>query len=644
MAHERALSRRRRLLLPAAWCLAGALLAASPAEGARPRKAPGGPIHYTLALPEPASRWVELSMQVPDPRGKSSVLAMPAWAPGSYLIRDFGRHVYELQAETLEGEALPVTRLDKQRWRVEHGGAAFRVDYRVYADELSVRTSYVDDRMGLLNGTSVFLYLEGELERPAQLRVGQRPAGWDVHTSLPSSMPGRYEAPDYDALVDAPLLLGEAEVRSFRVGESSFDFVFVAPSGSNADVDRLAADSQKVVEAFADIMGGLPFSHYEFLMVADAAGGGGLEHKDSTAMILPPFMFTNDEAYLKAARLVAHEFFHAWNVKRIHDVELGPFDYAQETYTDLLWFHEGFTETMEARAVLRAGLMDPQAYLADLAKRWESYRSRPGSDHTPISQLSREAWIKTYKPSPSHRNVAVSYYLKGDMIGVALDLELRRRAAAHGREGSLEGLFRRLWAKRDPKTQELPITRDDVVAAASAEAGEDMSEFFARHVDGTVPVDLPAGIEAMGFEVFELLPGQSPPPPEGDASKAETPKAEKPEAPKAKGWIGIGGSGELAFVDAGSPAEAAGLAVGDEPVALDGAKLDSTGALVERIASLAPGTRVRLEFFRRGRLDRRFVRVAADPARDWVFRPREQASLTPELAKLRAAWWPESSE
>lgn len=625
-------SRRRSLALALCATLAG--LAVPSQAFAGPNDAP---LAYRVDITKPATRYVEVQIDVPKLKGKYADFAMPAWAPGSYLVRDFGRHVYEVSATSGTNE-LAVERRDKQTWRVQHGGKPFVLRYRVFADELSVRTSYVDDRMALLNGTSVFMYLVGDTERPAELQLGARPAGWRAHTSLEGSA-SRFRAADYDALVDAPLLLGEAQRATFEVAGASFEYVLVAPSGTNADLARLSGDAQKVVAAFADIMGGLPFSHYSFLMVADAAGGGGLEHTHSTAMILPPFMFTDDEAYVRAARLAAHEFFHAWNVKRIHDRVLGPFDYSRENYSSLLWFHEGFTETMEARAVLAAGILDDAGYLASLAKSWGRYAARPGSDHTPISQLSRDAWIKAYKPSSNHRNTAISYYLKGDLIGVLLDLEIRKRAQRNGRTGSLEGLFRRLWTADDAKRDEHPITHRDVIDAASAEAGEDMSDFFARYVDGNERLPLPEALRSVGFEVFGLRPGQTPPPPPGEAPAGSDTPAPAAE-PKAKLWLGAYGGSAIMAVDTDSPAERAGLAVGDEPIAIDGTRIDSLDDIDARLVGRDIGDRVRIDFFRRGRLDRRFVTLAEDPSRNWVIRRAPDTEVDAATRQLRAGWLP----
>lgn len=586
------------------------------------------PVAYRVSIPTPTSRYVHVAIELAEAPAKLTRVAMPAWAPGSYLIRDFGKHVYEVEAHALaadgrDGEALAVERVDKQTWSVANGGRGFRLRYRVFADELSVRTSYVDDRFALLNGTSVMMYVVGETSRPTTLEL-EPPPSWPVHTALDPAPGGdglrpRYVAPSYDELADSPLLLGAADARSFTVAGKPLEFVYLAPAGSNASLDRLTSDAEQIVRSFARTLGGLPFDRYVFLLVGDPVGGGGLEHHDSTAMIVDPWMFEGSRGYARAQRLFAHEFFHLWNVKRIHDRRLGPFDYAHETYSDLLWFHEGLTETMETRALLRAGFVTPQAYVEQLAAAWTSYVRKPGRNHTPIAALSREAWIKAYKPEDNHAATTVSYYEKGNLIGVCLDLSLRLRGHANHTGGSLDGLFRRLWAGRDPESDDAPISIDDIVAAASAEAGEDMRWFFDRYVYGTEELPLVELLEQLGVEV-----------------EVEVPSG------RAAVWTGMSGHRTVAAVEPGSPAAAAGIMDDDEIVAVDGTRVGSVDEANARIADLAAepasGARVTLGLFRRERLLLLELTAGSNPHRRFVFARPDAGVDDLERARLRALW------
>ncbi|MEM6991909.1 MAG: PDZ domain-containing protein [Myxococcota bacterium] len=577
--------------------------------GARPPRARKA-VRYEVAIPSPTSQYVHVTMAVDDPRGGTSDIAMPAWAPGSYRIRDFARHVYDVQAHGRDGRALVVSRPDKQTWRVHHGGNAFEVAYRVFAADVGVRTSHIDDQHASLIGTSIFMYVARELSRAAVVKVAP-PKGWEVHVALPTQPTdaGRVlvRASDYDALVDAPLELGTPTVERFSVDGSEFEYVLTGAETLAADPKRLARDAKRIVEAYAELMQGLPMQRYLFLAEATASGGGGLEHANSTSMILRRGMFAGKEGYARAARLAAHEFFHAWNVKRIHDVALGPFDYARENHSRLLWFHEGFTETMEALALLRAGLVEPAEYLQRLGRSYTRYRALPGRNHDPLSQLSFEAWTKGYQPADNHRNMAVSYYTKGDIVGVALDLELRLRS---GGTGSLPGLFVRLMASHGARG--LGITAKDIVAAATAEAGAPMAWFFERYVDGRDEVELAPLLRKIGVAVTD-----------------------KPTGGTYSGLL-LKGDGTVRDIETGSPAQAAGLMRGDRVIAIDGRRADARATAERRIDDAGAGATVPVTVFRGDRLVHKSIALVENPGRTWTL------SLAPEVdaatVALRDAW------
>jgi predicted metalloprotease with PDZ domain len=586
-------------------------------------------IEYRVALPRPDTQYVHVDMRVASPRGTSSDIAIPAWAPGSYLVRDFARHVYDLEASGDDGKPLETTRIDKQTWRVEHRGRPFHVRYRVFAAEKSVRTSHVDDRHASLVGTSVFAYVEGELDRPCRVVV-DLPSGWSAHTALDPGPAAAGEAvftaPDYDRLVDAPIELGSPVVRTFEVDGARFEYVVTGSDLAGVDIDRLVADARRIVQAQGGMMEGFPFARYVFLLELGEQGGGGLEHASSTSMMMRRTAFDDPEGYASARRLVAHEFFHLWNVKRIHDVALGPFDYSRENHSRLLWLHEGFTETVEAMSLLRAGFVKPEEWLSDLAGEWTTYLQRPGRNHAPISELSFEAWIKAYKPADNHPNVAVSYYEKGRMIGVALDLELRLRAASHGREGSLMGLFRRL--QREFGAQDKGITQADVARAATAEAGEDMAWFFARHVDGKKDVPLPELMRKIGVHATSHAPWLHP-----DGT-------ERADASRRRTWTGLelDKDGAVANVVPGSPADTAALMLHDEIVAIDGVRADTRERIEAVLAERGPGKTVEVALFRDGRLLTRSLALHETPHRIWRFTLEPEATLDDRTRTLRARW------
>lgn len=577
------------------------------------RRAERRGIEYRLELPAPAQQWVHVTMTVPRPQGLRSEVAMPAWTPGSYLVRDHARHVDGVQAKDLRGRPLPLHRVDKQTWRIDHGVGGFTLNYRVFADEAGVRTSFVDDRHATLNGSSIFMYLVKGTARPVTVELAL-PPGWQAHTALerPAAELARFVAPDYDTLVDSPMELGTPELRSFDVAGARIEVVFSAPAGSNADTARVAADLHKVVAAFARMMGGLPLRRYVFLVLADETGDGGLEHAASTLLRVPRDMFADDAGYRRMANLGAHEFFHLWNVKRLRDAALRPYDYRGEDYTRLLWFHEGFTETMEQQALVRAGLVEGETYLRELATGWTAYLKKPGRNHAALGELSFDAWTKAYKPSPSHGNTLVSYYEKGYLLGVCLDLELRVRAQQRGQQGSLAGLFRRLMASHGERGKGL--TQADIVAAASAEAGEPMDAFFARHVDGTAELPLSELLPRVGVRVV------------GETST------------RAHSGLVLAADRSVRNIEPGSPAEAAGLMLDDEVIAVGGRRVRAGDEAQQRLAERKPGQRVEVAVFRGGRLELRSLDLVADPHRSYRFELAPEATLTPATLALRRAW------
>jgi predicted metalloprotease with PDZ domain len=595
-----------------------------PARSPRPSRAPA-PIRYRVAFPDLLAHELEVTMEIPAEvaaDGGALEIAFPVWAPGSYMVRDFPRHVYDLTITDRRGRPLPAERLDKGRWRISHGGAEARVRYRVFAFEQTVRTSHVDDRHAYFNGTSVFFFVDGAVERPCEVEIAA-PRGWHVSTALPAAPGGRttYAASSYDELVDSPFEIGTHEVHAFRAGRCRFEVALYGRT--NADVPRLLRELKKIVTATAALFGGFPFDRYLFIIHALPSRGGGLEHANSTTLDIAGLAFEDEAGYRGFAELAAHEFFHAWNVKRIHDRVLGPFDYTRENYTRLLWFHEGFTEYMEAIILLRAGLLSPKRYLEDLADEWKRYVARPGRNVTPLSELSFEAWVKLYKPADNHTNRTVSYYEKGKWAGLVLELMLRE--ATGGRRGVPE-LFERLWARFGSAGR--PLTEAELHAEVDAVAGRSMAAYFSRYIHGVEELPVPALLRRAGIAVKETRAGDD----EEDATKRR----------RARGWVGVtlaGGAGAerptVKTVVPGSPAWKAGLTYGDELVAIGELRATPSGA-PKRFADHPPGARVKVAFFRQDLLREATVIVEESPERELRFALEEKPSA-PARA-IRRGW------
>ena len=578
----------------------------------------------------PQSHEYEVQIDVPPLPDRATVdLVFPAWAPGSYLVRDFVRHVYRLAITDARGNALPFERLDKQRWRVHAEGRAFRVRYLVFAFEQSVRTSFLDDSHAYWNGTSLFFYIDGELARPCRVVVAPPPRSrWHVDTALPPARGARltYEAADFDELVDSPFEVGTHERRTFRVGSTRFELALYGRT--NADVGKLVEILRRVVAATGAIFGGFPFTRYVFIVHALPVGSGGLEHCASVTMDIAGLSFEDETGYYKFADLAAHEFFHAWNVKRIRDATLGPFDYTRENYTRLLWLHEGFTDYLANVIILRAGVWREKQFWKWISEDWPKYASRPGRNETPLSELSFEAWIKMYKPAENHVNRAVSYYEKGLWVGMALDLTLRLHT---GGARGLPEMFRVLWEELDEGARH--VTEADVRAAArtvaeasaGSPAARELDAFFDRYVNGTDELDLPGLWRRAGLKVREQAEWQ------GD-------DVDVVRAARARAWTGLALQPErttIRNVIPESPAWRAGLTFNDELVAVDGARV-TAATFAKRIGDRRPGDETRLTYFRRDELRAATLTLAESPDRKLVLAPDPKA---PAHAKaIRTGW------
>jgi predicted metalloprotease with PDZ domain len=584
------------------------------------------PISYRVAMPAPRDHEYEIQMDVPALPGRDAVeLVFPAWAPGSYLVRDFVRHVYRLAITDGRGRALPTERLDKQRWRVMTDGRAFRVSYRVFAFEASVRTSFLDDSHAYWNGTSLFFFVDGELARPCRVVVAPPArAGWRVDTALAPVRGARltWAAADFDELVDSPFEVGTHARRTFAVGRTVFELALYGRT--NADVPRLVDILRRVVVATGKIFGGFPFRRYLFIVHALPVGSGGLEHRASVTMDITGLSFEDETAYHRFADLAAHEFFHAWNVKRLRDATLGPFDYTRENYTRLLWLHEGFTDYLANVIILRAGVTRERHFWKWIADDWPKYASRPGRNETPLDELSFEAWIKLYKPAENHVNRAVSYYEKGLWVGMALDLTLRART---GGARGLPELFRGLWDDLDGGAR--PVSEADVRAAAKkvagAGTGRAIDRFFDRFVRGTDELTLIPLWRRAGLSVSER--------PEWEGEDVDAVRGVR-----ARAWTGVALHAErtaIRNVIPGSPAWRAGLTFNDELVAVDGARV-TNATFGKRIGDRRPGDEVRVTYFRRDLLGEATLTLVESPERKLVIAPDPKAGA--HAKAIRRGW------
>lgn len=595
---------------PLALCLA--LLGLAPAHAA-------DPVAYTLRFPHRAQHYVEVSAVIPTGGADTVELMLPVWTPGSYLVRDYARH---LEGLTVDGEAAGIKRTAKNRWRVPTGGKrSVEVRYRLYGRLLTVRTNYVAAEFALVIGAATFL-TPLDLKRRYTVRV-ERPKGWrHVVTGLPADGPDRFRADDYDHLVDSPILVGNPTLSRFEVAGVPH---LLADLGGDGlwDSARAAADVRKIVAEQQRFWGGpLPYRAYSFLNLL-VETGGGLEHLNSTVIMSSRFAQRDRAAYINWLRLVAHEFFHTWNVKRLRPVELGPFDYERENHTRSLWIAEGITSYFDSLTVRRAGLSADKDLFGALSKKIERVQTTPGRAVRSLEDASFDAWIKFYKPDENSRNVAPSYYVKGAVVAFLLDMTIRRRTQD---ARSLDDVLRAAWT---PYSGAKGFTTEEFAAVASAVAGVDLSDFFARYTAGTAELDYGPALAWVGLR---FKPAKS--------KKKKTKTAGDARDEKTPAWLGAqikpaGGRVMVRTVPRDTPAHAAGLNAEDEIIAIDDQRVPASG-FETRLARYRAGERVRLLVARRGRLVRLPITFGAKPEASWTIEVDPDA--TPAQVARRTAW------
>jgi predicted metalloprotease with PDZ domain len=574
-------------------------------------------IVYRLRMPEPHTHLFHVELEASGVAGPS-VLAMPSWTPGSYLMREFPRNVVSFSAADGAGRPLAVAKTDKNRWRVEApADGVLRASYTVHADELSVRTSHLDASHAFVSPASVFVYVEGREGEALRLEV-EAPAGWRVATAMEEDgSPTSFRAAHYDELADSPLEIGTHETFEWEVEGRTHRYAVWGRG--NWDRDRLMLDTTRIVRTEAALFGSLPYRAYTIILHLSPGGAGGLEHRDSTVLLADRWSFRG-AAYENFLGLVAHELFHVWNGKRIRPAVLGPFDYTREAYTRELWVVEGLTTYYMDLLLRRAGLMPQARYLEKLGETISRHQQQPGRLVQPLVDASFDAWIKFYRPDANTPNATVSYYQKGGLVGLLLDLEIR---AATGNRRSLDDVMRLLWTRFGEPDVGFP--EGTVEALAAEVAGRDLTAFFDRYLRSTEELDFDGPLAAAGLA---LRPAHEPRPGAGAWGARTEPRT------------GIqlkveGGRAVVANVLAGTPAWRAGVNAGDELVALDGLRT-SAETMGMRMAEKPHGSRVALTVFRRDELLTVEMEVEHVPPARLAVRPVD--APTPEQKALLEHW------
>lgn len=572
-------------------------------------------VHYIIEPFRPGAHLFRVSCVVASPDPAGQILWLPAWIPGSYMIREFARNIVSIRAES-GGREVMLDKLDKHTWRAASlpAAAALTVTCEVYAWDLSVRAAHLDATHGFFNGPSVFLAVEGKTGETCTLDIlpppGQGFEGWRVATTLdavedlahrpgPQGF-GRYRAADYDELIDHPVEMGTFTQAHFDACGVRHE---IAITGRHdCDLERLCADLKKICSWQIGLFGEpAPVKRYLFMAMIVGEGYGGLEHRASTALLANradlPFkgMGGLPDGYKAFLGLCSHEYFHTWNVKRIKPAAFVPYALDRENHTRLLWVFEGFTSYYDDLALLRAGVIGVDDYLGLLAKTISTVQRGSGRLRQSVAESSFDAWTKYYRQDENAPNAIVSYYAKGSLIALALDLKLR--ALSQGR-CSLDELMRLLW-KRYGQTG-VGVGEDDVfvlvaelIEAHAPRSGRKLSRWLEQAVSGTEDLPLARLLKDFGVSLTFEAAGTGP----------------------ALGVKLAGGNGDarLGQVFDDGPAQKAGLSAGDVLIALDGLKL-TAGNLEGLLARRKPGEKVSMHAFRRDELMCFEVELAAAPA------------------------------
>jgi predicted metalloprotease with PDZ domain len=558
---------------------------------------------HRLSIPSPQTHLVHVETTV-SASGQTAhalpdavVLFMPVWTPGSYLVREYARHVEGFAVEA----PVRATKVRKNAWRIDTGGAArVVVRYRVYAGELTVRTNHVDESHAFLVGAALFLGVEGHEQLGARVEV-VAPRGWRAATSLPPASGSsahaatdevlRFDAPDFDTLVDSPIELGTHREESFEaVGKKHRFAIWPAKLVTDADVRRLVDDTRTVLETEAKLFGGsLPYDTYDLLLHLSPRGRGGLEHNASAALIASPGAFATRDGYVDLLSLIAHEAFHVWNIKRIRPAELTPYRYGQESYTRLLWWFEGGTSYYDWRVLALARLCTVDEYLDHLASEIAYLDQTPGRLVHALEDASYDAWIKLYRPDENSANTSVSYYRKGEIVCALLDLEIRGRSAGRA---SLDAVLAALWEEHGAPRR--PVPEDGMQALFERVAGVPLGDLFDAWIRSPLEVDYGKTLARVGLAIDR-----------------------QPRTDGAPCSLGIrvradGGRAYATFVVRDSGAWRAGIDPGDEILAVGGTRVEGTN-LDASLRGRSPGDTVEVTLARDGRLLAKSV--ALDPPR-----------------------------
>lgn len=528
----------------------------------------GQQVDYTLRMSKPQNHYFEVEMVVSDVKSAEFEIKMPVWAPGSYLVREFAKNVNLVKAKNEKGENLVVQKTTKNTWKITKGNAKkVTINYEVYSFELTVRTSFLDLTHGFVSGSGIFMYIDELKNKTGNLTVVPHASFKKVTTSLPQKSEGttgdgshQFTFESYDQLADCPIEIGNHALFDFTAAGVKHTVAMYGEG--NYEVNRLQKDMAKIVETTTQVFGENPNKSYVFIIQNVVNGQGGLEHTNSTTLSVNRWTYQG-ASYNDFLSLVAHEYFHLWNVKRIRPVELGPFNYDEENYTSLLWVMEGFTSYYDELLLLRAGFYTKEQYIQKLSSALNYVEGSEGTRVQPVAHASFDAWIKAYRPTENSANTTMTYYTRGGVLAAILDAKIITKF--NGKK-NLDDFLKKLYADFYKKLNR-GFSEKEFEKALSDFMEEDMSAFFADYVNDTKVPNYTEIFKSVGLSIVY---------------------AGNPKPNFGASFTTSNGKTTVRSIRANSAAENAGLSVNDEIIGLNGYRIDAS-ALEGSLAATLEG-------------------------------------------------------
>ena len=569
-----------------------------------------GRITYTVTFPYAQAQYADIEMNISGLKQNTLILKMPVWTPGSYLVREFEKNVESFSVSE-NGESVPFVKTRKNWWSINlHGKTSITVKYRVYCKEISVRTSTVDASHAFLSSTGIFMYPEDMLHNSSTIHILPYKGWTKISTSLDmvNNDPFTRYAPNYDILFDSPIEVGNQDVFNFKAAGINYEVCMVG--GGNYDQEKLKTDMAKIVEQETAVYGENPNKHYVFIVHNYSFSGGGLEHLSSCVLGPVRDRYNTPAGYQGFLTLVSHEHFHLWNVKRLRPIALGPFDYDNENYTTDLWIAEGFTAYYEDITLRHAGLIDSANYLNVLSNDINSVENAAGRKYQSLSEASYDAWIKAYRPDENTANTTISYYNKGSVIAMLLNLEIINDSNA---KYSLDDVMRYMYTEYY-KTKKRGYTDSEFKAGLEKFAGKNLDAFYKKYVYGTDDIDYNKYLGYAGYQASDELAAVNEP----YLGAAST---------------NAGGKIIVTSVSRNNPAWIAGINAEDQVTAIDG---NTVTSMQNALNDKKPGDKITVTVLRDGISMDMPVTLVRNP--QVKYKISSLATVTPKQLMVRNKW------